>query len=270
MKELKIGFLGAGKMAEAILSAILDAGLTEPWNITACDKAEPRRKLMDKQYNVVVTDDPVQTVKDCKTLLVAVKPQDLDALLASIKPFLTKQHLIISIAAGKTLAVLRKGAGDKPRFVRVMPNLAIMAGEGMCVYCPDKSAKPADTKLAAMIFGSAGATIQLPEKNFDAVTALSGSGPAYFACLLKAMMDGGIALGLPKDEARLMAEQTMIGTAKYLQESGRDLGEFIQAVCSPKGTTEAGMKVLGKSTVPKTIAKTLEATAKRSAELAKS
>jgi pyrroline-5-carboxylate reductase len=270
MKELKIGFLGAGKMAEAILSAILDAKLAEPWNVVACDKAEPRRKLMAGQYKVVVTDDPVQTVKEYKTLLIAVKPQDLDALLATVRPFLTKQHLIISIAAGKTLSVLRKGAGGNPRFVRVMPNLAIMAGEGMCVYCPDKSAKPADAKLAATIFGSAGAVIQLPEKNFDAVTALSGSGPAYFAYVMKAMMDGGVALGLPADAARLMAEQTMIGTAAYLQNSGRDLGEFIQAVCSPRGTTEAGMKVLGKSSVAKTLAKTLEATAKRSAELAKS
>ena len=111
--------------------------------------------------------------------------------------------------------------------------------------------------------------LNLPEKHFDAVTALSGSGPAYFAYMLKAMADGGVALGLPPDAARLMAEQTMIGTGIYLQNSGRDLDEFIKAVCSPKGTTEAGMKVLGKSPFAKTVAKTLAATAARSAELAK-
>ena len=265
---MQIGFLGAGKMAEAILSAMVNAEMVQPWEVTACDKSEARRNLLASTYEVVVTDDPLLTVKESKVLVLAVKPQDLDALLDQIAPALKTTHLVISIAAGKTLKVLRAHIGPKPRLVRVMPNLALMAGEGMSVYCPDGKVKASDAALVERIFGAAGAAIRWEEKHFDAVTALSGSGPAYVAFFLKAMIDAGIALGLPKDEARLMGEQTLIGTGIYLQQSGRDLDEFIQAVCSPKGTTEAGMKVLNKSTLPKTVAKTLEATAKRSAELA--
>ena len=266
---MNIGFLGAGKMAEAILTSILDSEMLSPWEITACDKSEDRRKLMEQLYQVVVTDDPLQAVEECKVLILAVKPQDLDDLLKSIKPKLTKDHLIISIVAGKTLKVIKKSAGTKPRFIRIMPNLALMAQEGMCVFCTDRKATDEDKNIVMQIFGSAGAVIPLPEKHFDAVTALSGSGPAYFAYFMRAMMEAGISLGLPADAARLMAEQTMVGTGIYLQQTGRDLDEFIQAVCSPKGTTEAGMKVLNRSSVASAVERTLKATAKRSAELAK-
>jgi len=264
---MRIGFLGAGKMAEAILSSLVQTGLYNAWDVMACDKSEERRKLMDKQYGVVVTDDVGQTVKDCKVLVLAVKPQDLDALLSGIRGQLTANHLLISIAAGKTLAVLKKAAGSKPRLVRVMPNLALMVQEGMSVYCPAKNAKAADKKLVAQIFGGAGSVLELPEKHFDAVTALSGSGPAFFTFVMQAMIEGGIALKLPADAARLLAEQTMIGTGIYLQNTGRDTGEFIKAVTSPKGTTAAGMAVLEKSAVKTALAKTLAAAAARSAEL---
>lgn len=266
---MNIGFLGAGKMAEAILTSILDSEMLSPWEITACDKSEERRGLMEQLYQVVVTDDPPRAVEECKILILAVKPQDLDDLLKSVKPKLTKDHLIISIVAGKTLKVIKKSAGAKPRFIRIMPNLALMAREGMCVFCTDRKATDEDKSIVMKIFGSAGAVIPLPEKHFDAVTALSGSGPAYFAYFMRAMMAAGISLGLPADAARLMAEQTMVGTGIYLQQTGRDPDEFIQAVCSPKGTTEAGMKVLNRSSVASAVERTLRATAKRSAELAK-
>ena len=264
---MTIGFLGAGKMAEAILSSVVQTGLCEPWEIVACDKSEERRELIAKQYGAAVTDDALQTVKTCKVLVLAVKPQDLDALLAEIKGKLTERHVLISIAAGKTLAALKKAAGVKPRLVRVMPNLALMVQEGMSVYCAAKNAKPADKKLVAQLFGSAGAALELPEKHFDAVTALSGSGPAFIAYVVQAMIEAAAALKLPADAARLLTEQTLIGTGIYLQNTGRDIAEFIQAVASPKGTTAAGLAVLEKSTVKAAFAKTLAAAATRSAEL---
>lgn len=264
---MTIGFLGAGKMAEAILSSVVQTGLCEPWEVVACDKSEERRELIAKQYGAAVTDDVLQTVKTCKVLVLAVKPQDLDALLAEIKGKLTERHVLISIAAGKTLAALKKMAGVKPRLVRVMPNLALMVQEGMSVYCTAKNAKPADKKLVAQLFGSAGAALELPEKHFDAVTALSGSGPAFIAYVAQAMIEAATALKLPADAARLLTEQTMIGTGIYLQNTGRDIAEFIQAVASPKGTTAAGLAVLEKSTVKKAFAETLAAAAARSAEL---
>jgi len=265
---MKIGFLGAGKMAEAIASALVQTGF-DPQNIVACDKAKERRDLMAKQYKVSVTDCPLETAKACNVLVLGVKPQDLDALLADIKKHLTAKHLLISIAAGKTLAALKKAAGAKPRMVRVMPNLALMVQEGMSAFCAAPNAKPADKRLVKQIFGCAGAVLELPEKHFDAVTALSGSGPAFVASMLNAMIEAAVALKLPKDAARLLAEQTFIGTGIYLQNTGRDIGEFIQAVASPKGTTAAGLAVLEQSDIKTVLAQTLTAAAERSAELRK-
>jgi len=266
---MRIGFLGAGKMAEAILASLVNNGLADAWDVMACDKAADRRTLMEKQYGVIVTDDAAETVKQCTVLVLAVKPQDLDALLAGVRGRLTAKHLLISIAAGKTLAAVKKAAGTQPRIVRVMPNLALMVREGMSVYCAAKNAKAADKTLVAQIFGGAGAALELPEKHFDAVTALSGSGPAFIAYAAQAMIEGAVALKLPKDAARLLAEQTLVGTGVYLQNTGRDIAEFIQAVASPKGTTAAGLAVLEKSTVRSAYAKTLAAAAARSAELSR-
>ncbi|MBR4171599.1 MAG: pyrroline-5-carboxylate reductase [Kiritimatiellae bacterium] len=265
---MKIGFLGSGKMAEAILASVVNGGICEPWDVTACDISEERRKLMADSYDVVTTSDAKETVADCKVLVIAVRPQDLDVLLQDVKEKLTEKHLVISICAGKTLKVLRKGLGKKPRLIRVMPNLGLRVNEGMVVYCADKSAKPADKKLVQKIFSAAGKVLELAEKHMDAVTALSGSGPAFFAYCLQAMTEGGKELGLPKDAALLLAEQTMLGTAVYLQQTGADLTKFIQAVCSKGGTTDAGMQVLAASDVASVYAATLAAAAKRSAELA--
>lgn len=256
-------------MAEAIASSMIQTGLCEPWDITACDTSKERRDLMAKQYQTIATNCPVETVRECDVLILAVKPQDLNSLLTQIKPCLTKKHLLISIVAGKTLASLKKYAGQAPRIIRVMPNLALMVQEGMSVYCASKQAKVQDKQCVAHIFGNAGAVLELPEKHFNVVTALSGSGPAFIAYVLNAMIEGAVALKLPKDAARLLAEQTLIGTGIYLQNSGRDIHEFIQSVASPKGTTVAGLTVLEKSSLHATLAKTLKASADRSAELCK-
>ncbi len=256
-------------MAEAIASALVQTGCCDPWDVIACDRDAARRELLAKQYGVAVTDDVKQAVRTARTLVLAVKPQDLDALLAEIRPLLTTRHLLVSIAAGKTLAALKRAAGDKPRLVRVMPNLALMVQEGMSVFCAARNAKPADRKLVAQLFGSAGSVLELPEKHFDAVTALSGSGPAFVAYVMQALIAGATALKLPRDAARLLAEQTLIGTGIYLQNTGRDTADFIQAVASPKGTTAAGLAVLEKSALAQTLAQTLAAAAARSAELSK-
>jgi len=264
---MQIGFIGAGKMAEAIIAALVQTELCDPWEIMACDKSEERRDIMAKTYQVAVTDNIAGTISTSDVIVLAVKPQDLGDLLKAHKKLFMKKHLVVSIAAGKTLAVLRKALGTQPRLIRVMPNLALMVQEGMSVYCAAKNATDEDKHLVAQIFGSAGSVLELSEKRFDAVTALSGSGPAFFAYYLQAMIDGAVALGMPADAARLLAEQTLIGTGIYLQNTGRNIEEFIQAVTSPKGTTAAGLAVLSKSSVAKNIAKTLAAAATRSAEL---
>ena len=261
----KLGFIGCGKMGGAILGAFLRNGVATD-DVLVCDACEDTLAKYRKM-KIAVTDSPADVAACCRTIFLAVKPQDFDAMLSGIAHRLGPSKLVVSIAAGKTLARIRELAGPGPRLVRVMPNLPVLVGEGMVAYAPDASAKAADVKLVARLLGSCGTAIQLEERHFDAVTALSGSGPAFFAYVMVAMASAGEKLGLPADAARLLSNKTMLGTARYLAETKQDPQAFIRAVCSPKGTTEAGMKKLEASSVATALDKTLAAAAKRSAEL---
>ena len=247
---MKIGFLGAGKMAHGILAAM----------------GEKERR--DVVLSCIEDNRNAEVAKKCSLVFLAVRPQDVDAVAAEVRPLLSSGQTIVSIVAGKTLARLRKAFGPKVGLIRVMPNLALRAGAGMCAICPGSKASKEAVAAVERILGGAGATVRLAEKDFDAVTALSGSGPAYFAYMEQAMAEGGVALGLKPAVARLLAEQTMYGTAKFLRESGMDLEAFIAGVCTKGGTTAAGMKFLSSPSFKKTVAKTLAAAAKRSHELA--
>ena len=260
---MKIGFFGAGKMAEGILSAIEDKT-----SVIMAEKVEARAVELVKKYKVVTTEDVKTVALTAKTIFLAVRPQDVDAVAAEVAPLLTSSQTLVSIVAGKTLAKLRAAFGEKVKLIRVMPNLALRANAGMCAICAAPNAKKSDVKLVERILGGAGETVVLDEKHFDAVTALSGSGPAYFAYMEEAMMEGGIALGLDPKVARLLAEQTMYGTAKFLRESQMALRPFIDGVCTKGGTTAAGMTKLDKPAFKKMVAATLAAAAKRSKELA--
>ena len=245
---MKIGFLGAGKMAHGILSAMADTSSVVLSSV-------------DDNRNVEIA-------RTCELIFLAVRPQDVDAVAAEVKPLLTAKQTVVSIVAGKTLRKLRAALGAKVNLIRVMPNLALRAGAGMCAICPGPRAPKEHLAAVERILGGAGATVVLKEKDFDAVTALSGSGPAYFAYMEEAMVEGGVALGLKPSVARLLAEQTMYGTAKFLRESQMPLRAFIDGVCTKGGTTAAGMKFLSTPSFKKTVAKTLAAAAQRSRELA--
>ena len=260
---MKIGFFGAGKMAEGILSAI-----PNKHDVVMAEKVSARAKELKARYGVRVTDDLKVVAKAADLIFLAVRPQDVDAVAAEVKPLVGAKTTIVSIVAGKTLKKLRAAFGTKVRLVRVMPNLALRAKAGMCAICPGPKVPKAAVKAVEAILGGAGATVVLKEKDFDAVTALSGSGPAYFAYMEEAMAEGGVKLGLKPAVARLLAEQTMYGTAKFLRESGMDLGAFIAGVCTQGGTTATGMVKLAAPSFTKTVAATLAAAARRSAELA--
>ena len=264
---MRIGFLGAGKMAEAILSALIRNQVVPASEIVIRDVVAERRAYIRRRYGVRTAGTSTDLVNTCDVVVLAVKPQDLDELLAHVAPALDKRHVVISIAAGKTLAHLQKLAGRHVRLVRVMPNLAVMVGEGMSAFCLGKQARAADRKLATRLLGSCGRVVELQERHFDAVTALSGSGPAFFTYLLSALASAAEAEGLPEDAARLMAEQTMLGSARYLLETGMTPDELVQAVASPKGTTVAGLAVLEASAVRRILARTIHAAASRSHEL---
>ena len=265
--KTKLGFFGAGKMAEGILAAASLMKDFDPQTVLMAEKVPARAKELEKKYGVRTTPDAKEVARTAPVIFLAVRPQDLAALAADVRPLLTKMALVVSIAAGKSLATLKKTLGKEARLVRVMPNLALRAKEGMCALCPAANATPADVRKVAKILNGAGRTVVLPEKNFDAVTALSGSGPAFFAFMEQAMAEGGRKLGLPADAARLLAEQTMLGTAAYLRQSGADLETFISGVATPGGTTAAGMDVMRASDFADVVARTLAAAANRSAEL---
>ena len=262
-----LGFFGAGKMAEGIVQAVAAAGAFAMEDVVMAETNPQRAREMSKRYGVKVVPDAAEVAKKAQAVFLAVRPQDVAGLAAQVKPILTAKTVLISIVAGKSLATLRKMFGAKVRLVRVMPNLALRANEGMCAICPARNATKADAKLVTSILCAAGQTAILKERDFDAVTALSGSGPAFFAYMEEAMAEGGVRLGLKPDVARKLAEQTMLGTAAYLRKSGADLGEFIAGVATKGGTTAAGMDVMRASDFKKVVAATLDAAAKRSAEL---
>lgn len=259
----RIAFLGAGKMAEGILSAMESAD-----GVVMAEKIPARRKELERKYGVETTDSLAEAAKGAKIVFLCVRPQDADAVAAEAAPFLKKSQTVVSIVAGKTLAKLRERIGAVPALVRVMPNLALRAKAGMCAICAEKTTPESSVKAVGKILGAAGETIVLDEKDFDAVTALSGSGPAYFAYMEEAMAEAGEALGLSRAAARLLSRQTMYGTAKFLKESGMETRPFIEGVCTKGGTTAAGMAFLAKGPFKRAVCATLAAAARRSKELA--
>ncbi len=259
---MTIGFFGAGKMAEGILAAI-----PKKSDVILAEKVTARQVELVKKYGVEATDSPLAVAASAKLIFLAVKPQDVAAVAHAVRDALTDKQTLVSIVAGKSLKTLRQAFGKKVRLIRVMPNLALRVHAGMCAICADKSARPADIKAVQKLLAGAGETVVLPEKAFDAVTALSGSGPAYFAYMAAAMQEGGVALGLKPSVARLLAEQTMYGTAKFLKESQMDLETFIAGVATPGGTTAAGITELSNPLFKQIVSKTLKAVAQRAAEL---
>ena len=199
-------------------------------------------------------------------MFLAVKPQNLAEVVSDAVGAFTDKHLVISILAGKKLATL-EALLPAARVVRVMPNLPAVVSEAMSVFCLGARVGPVDRDTVLKLLGSFGKVLELPEDMFDAVTALSGSGPAFFACVLKEMVAAAVKLGLGVDQARLMAEQTMLGTARLLIEKGQTPDDLIRAVSSAKGTTAAGMAVLETSPLALILQETLTAAARRSREL---
>jgi pyrroline-5-carboxylate reductase len=264
---MKLGFLGAGKMAEAVMSGVLKSGEVAPTAITACELVAARRGELRAKHGINVAPDAA-ALEASDVILAAVKPQDMAPALASAAEWAAERHLFVSIAAGWTLARL-EAALPRARVVRVMPNLPILVGEGMAAYTLGSRATREDAGTTRWIFTRAGVAEEMPEELFDGVTALSGSGPAFLAYALRAYADAAVARGMPAATASRLASQTLVGTAAYLRETGQDPGEFIRAVASPNGTTEAGLRALDALGAQKTLGAAIDAAWARGAELGK-
>ncbi len=263
---MKLGFIGGGNMAEAIVRSVLGAKLVGQQSVFVSDVSAERREFLKRELGVNVYSHNGDVVAAADVIVLAVKPQQLSELLAGLAGRISDTHLVVSIAAGRTLASIESEL-PHGRVVRVMPNLPCQVGQGVSVFCLGDRATDADGRTVRTVLEASGKVLELPESKFNAVTALSGSGPAFFALFLERMVDAGVACGLAREEALLMAEQTMLGTAQVLLERGTDPHAFVEAVTSKGGTTEAGLTALDCEAFSDLVQATLERAAARSAEL---
>jgi pyrroline-5-carboxylate reductase len=263
---MRVGFIGGGKMAEAMIRGIVSSGSVSAGDVLVSDISAERCALLKETYGVESCADNRKLVEASDVVFLAVKPQGLEPVLAEIAGSATPDHLIVSIAAGKRLAGIAATLAAA-RLVRVMPNLPATVGQGISVFCMAPGTTHADRDVMQELLGSFGKVAELPEEQFDAVTAVSGSGPAFFAHFLALVIEAGEALGLAPDKANLLATQTMLGTAQLLAEQPLSPAELVKAVSSKKGTTEAGMKKLASPVLAEIVHDTLQAAADRSREL---
>lgn len=249
------------------MSALLRSEVIDVDDLSVSDISGPRRRELHESLGVHVTYDNRHLVHEGDVVFLAVKPQQLDEVLDDIS-YSSSGTLFISIVAGKRLASI---ASRLPggRVVRVMPNLAALVGESMNVFCAGAIVTEGDRQTVDLLLSSFGRVIELGEEHFDAVTALSGSGPAFICYLMNAMSAGAQELGLNAEDARMLAQQTLLGTARLLASGIFDPEALIKAVSSERGTTVAGMDVLTKTTVRADLAKTLAAAAQRSHDLSR-
>jgi pyrroline-5-carboxylate reductase len=261
-----LGVIGAGQMAEALISGLLTADVTDPADIVAADVSADRRDLVKRRFGIRVTADNLEAAREATTVLLAVKPQQAEPVLRGIAPVMDGR-LLISIAAGIALQKLSSLVPSTTRVVRVMPNAPALVCEGMSAIAYGSSIGEGDRRAVRAMLESVGRVVELDERLMDAVTGLSGSGPAYACVVIEALADGGVKAGLPRPVAQLLATQTLLGAARMLLESGEHPGRLKDRVASPGGTTIAGLHALEQGGLRACLIAAVEAATKRSREL---
>ena len=265
--KLTIGFLGAGKMATALARGFIRAGLATAKQVMASDPSEAARASFAKEAGAKTTTSNLAVVQFADVLVLAVKPDQVSGVLADIRDHFTAKHLLISIAAGVPLAKLQAGLGAGARLIRVMPNTPALVGASATAFALGKAARPSDGALAQRLFSAVGIAFQVKEALLDAVTGLSGSGPAYGYLFIEGLSDGGVAAGLPRDVATKLAAQTVLGSAKMVLETGMHPGALKDMVTSPGGTTIEGLHELEKGKLRGTLISAVRAAAEKSKKL---
>lgn len=269
VKGLRIGFLGAGKMATALATGWREAGLVSDSGLSASDPVPAARESFAQATGGFVSERNLDVPARSDLLVLAVKPQTMAALLAEVAPRLEPRHLVVSIAAGISLAQLSQALGASCRLVRVMPNTPCLVGASASAYAGGGAATADDLKTVHDLLSRVGRAIEVPEKLLDAVTGLSGSGPAYAFVILEALSDGGVRMGLPRDVATVLAAQTLLGAARMVLETGQHPGVLKDQVTSPGGTTIAGLHALEQGGIRAALINAVEAATLRSQELGK-
>jgi pyrroline-5-carboxylate reductase len=268
-EHLRIGFLGAGKMASALAKGFLRAGLVRAEELMASDVLEAARRAFRDKVGARVTAANAQAAKFSEVLIVAVKPDQVVGVLDAVRPYITERHLVISIAAGVPLKRLEEALFDGARVIRVMPNTPALVGAGAAAYALGRWATREDAALAQQLFSAVGLALEVKEKLLDAVTGLSGSGPAYACLMIEALSDGGVAAGLPRDVATKLAAQTLLGSASMVLETGLHPEALKDMVASPGGATIEGLHELEKAGLRGALMSAVRAAAEKSSRLGK-
>lgn len=261
-----VGFVGGGKMAEALLRGILSKGLVSADRIVVCEPLAERRQFLEAETGVRTSADN-QDVGDADVVILAVKPAHIAEAIASCRDCITQQQLVVSIAAGVTLAAIESQLPDGTRVVRVMPNTPSLVGEGAAGFACGQCATDDDAETVETLLSAVGKALRMEEKLLDAVTGLSGSGPAYVYLIIEALADGGVRAGLPRDAAQTLAAQTVLGAAKMVVESGQHPGALKDAVMSPAGTTAEGLYALEQAGIRSALMSAVAAATDRSKAL---
>jgi pyrroline-5-carboxylate reductase len=266
MADSRFGFLGAGRMATALAQGLAAAGLAKAAALIASDPLPPAREAFAATTGGAACASNAEVVSKSDVVVLAVKPQHMAQALADVRDAITDRHLVVSIAAGTKLASIAMGL-PHGRLVRVMPNTPCLVGQGASAYCLGRGATSEDGKLVERLLSAVGKSVAVDEKLLDAVTGLSGSGPAYAFVMIEALSDGGVRMGLPRNVATLLAAQTLRGAAEMLLTSGEHPGVLKDQVASPGGTTIAGLQALETGGIRAALMAAVEAATLRSAEL---
>jgi pyrroline-5-carboxylate reductase len=257
-------------MGTALVQGVIGAGVVAATEVIGCDPYEKSRSDFAAATGARVTADLATVATACDTLLVCTKPNDIAGALAEISKAAANQpRLIISIAAGVTLAALEASASAEFRVIRAMPNTPALVGKGAAAFCLGSRASAEDAKVADSLLGSVGLAVQVPEKLMDAVTGLSGSGPAYVYLMIEALADGGVKAGLPRVDALRLAAQTVLGSAAMVLETGEHPAVLKDMVTSPGGTTIAGLAALERQGLRSALIEAVSAATARAVELGK-
>jgi len=267
LQNKTIAFIGAGNMGGALIQALLRAGTVTNDQLIATDVAPGRADYLAKSFGIRAQTDNAAAVDAADIIFLAVKPQQMSEVLEGFKSKVSNSKLVISIAAGVPTKRIESELGGNPRVVRVMPNTPAIVGAGMAALCKGEHATAEDLATAEEILGAVGMTVRTEERFLDAVTALSGSGPAYVFYVAEAMMRAGVEAGLTEDMAKKLTIQTVVGAAKLMSKRGADPAELRRKVTSPGGTTEAALKVMRDRQLTEIFVEAVKAAEKRSREL---
>lgn len=262
----KIGFIGGGNMAEAFIKGLLNGGFPAD-DIHFFEPNETRRQMVEQRYGIVCEANNLELVTTSDIVVLAVKPQILDKVMEEIVTVFNGGKLLVSILAGITTATLETGLGGQPRVVRAMPNTPALAGMGAAALCPGKHVTQEDRRVAQHLFETVGTALWVEEGQMDAVTGLSGSGPAFVYMFIEALTAGGVQEGLRLDIAHALAVQTVVGAAHLVKETGEHPALLREKVCSPAGTTISAIRVLEERGLRAMMMEAVASATRRSKEL---